>query len=81
MSPIDFTGDDLVIDGVSGKQFVSSLKAAGLSDPAITELVARALAQARDVPAATAGPAAAAAPQPYRFHNPNSDSPPEFVAD
>jgi hypothetical protein len=74
MSPIEFTGDDIVIDGVPGKQLVGSLKAAGLSDEAVTELLGRVLARA---PLATA----AAAAEPFEFNTKIARTAPECATD
>jgi len=45
MSPIEFSGDDLLINGVSAKELVSGLRAAGLSEDGVTELLGKAIAQ------------------------------------
>jgi hypothetical protein len=55
MSPIEFSGEDVLIDGVPSRQLVSALKAAGLSDESVTALLGRAISRspALGTPAAT----------------------------
>jgi hypothetical protein len=74
MSPIEFSGDDILIDGVPGKRLVESLKAAGLSDEAVTELLGQVLARA------PLGAAAAAA-APFEFNTRIARTAPECATD
>ena len=88
MSPIEFRDDDIIVDGVPGKQLVNALKAAGLSDEAVTALFGEALARASGPPgpaaaAASVTPAAAGAgdaPAPFTFQTPIAETAPDCAA-
>jgi hypothetical protein len=76
MSPIEFRDDDILIDGVPSKQFVGALKAAGLSDEAVTALLAEALARATVAPA---GAERATVPE-FQFQTAIAETAPECAA-
>ncbi len=78
MSPIEFRGDDILVDGVPGKQLVGALKAAGLSDESVTALLGEALARASAPPAAAA--AAADATAAFTFQTPIAETAPDCAA-
>jgi hypothetical protein len=75
VSPIEFSGEEVLIDGVPSRQLVSALKAAGLSDESVTALLARAISGA-----AAAGPPAAAA-EHFAFRTKIAPAAPECAAD
>jgi hypothetical protein len=75
VSPIEFSGEEVLIDGVPSRQLVSALKAAGLSDESVTALLARAISGA-----AAAGPPAAAA-EHFAFQTKIAPAAPECAAD
>jgi hypothetical protein len=75
MSPIEFRDNDILVDGVPSKQLVGALKAAGLSDEAVTSLLAEVLARA---PFASAGRAEAV--PAFRFQTSIAQTAPECAA-
>jgi hypothetical protein len=75
MSPIEFRDNDILVDGVPSKQLVGALKAAGLSDEAVTSLLAEVLARA---PLASAGRAEAV--PAFRFQTSIAQTAPECAA-
>jgi hypothetical protein len=74
MSPIDFDGENVLIDGVPTNRLVEQLKAAGLSDDAVTDVLGWLLTRAPAV-------VAAAAPQAFRFQTEIAQTAPECAAD
>jgi hypothetical protein len=62
MSPIDFSGDEIIVGGVPGHQLISGLRTAGLSDEAIGSVLAQLIG-----PAQTLLPAAAITSPPFTF--------------
>jgi hypothetical protein len=73
VSPIEFSGEDILIDGVPSKQLVSALKAAGLSDESVTALLGQAISRAPAL-----GTAAA---QRFTFQTELAPAAPECAAD
>jgi hypothetical protein len=62
MSPIDFSGDEIIVGGVPGRQLISGLRTAGLSDEAIGSTLAQLIG-----PAQALLPAAAITSPPFTF--------------
>jgi hypothetical protein len=75
MSPIEFSGSDVLINGVPAKDLVSGLKAAGLSDQSVTDLLAQAISRG----AALAGTGAEAT-QLFQFQTEISETADECAA-
>ena len=75
MSPIDFSGDEIVVGGVPGRQLVTGLRSAGLSDEAIGSVLAQLIGPAQAVPAAAAG----AAPPPFVFQTQIAQTAPDCI--
>jgi hypothetical protein len=73
MSPIEFDGEDILIDGVPSRRLVEHLKGAGLSDEAVTDLLGQLLTREPVVAAATA--------QPFQFQTEVAETAPECAAD
>jgi hypothetical protein len=74
MSPIEFSGGDILINGMPAKDLVSGLKAAGLSDQSVTDLLAQAISH---------GPALAPraeATSPFQFQTEISETAEECAA-
>jgi hypothetical protein len=79
MSPIEFSGDDLLIDGVPGKQFVTALKAAGIPDESVTTLLGQLIARVPPGRIVARPPDAAAAQ--FTFQTRIEPAAPECAAD
>jgi hypothetical protein len=77
MSPIEFDGEDIIIDGVPSRRLVASLKEAGLPDEAVTDLLGRMLASG----SAVAPAAAAAAAQRFVFETQIAQTAPDCAVD
>jgi hypothetical protein len=75
MSPIEFNGEDIIIDGVPSRRLVESLKAAGLPDEAVVDLLGRMLAKE------PVGARVAAAAAPFTFKTRISREAPDCAAD
>ena len=75
MSPIDFSGDEIVVGGVPGRQLVTGLRSAGLSDEAIGSVLAQLIGPAQAVPAAAAG----APPLPFVFQTQIAQTAPDCI--
>lgn len=74
MSPIDFSGDEITVGGVTGRQLISGLRTAGLSDEAIGSVLAQLIG-----PAQTLLPAAAITSPPFTFQTQIAQTAPDCI--
>jgi hypothetical protein len=75
MSPIDFSDDEIVVGGVPGRQLVTGLRSAGLSDEAIGSVLAQLIGPVQPLPPAAAG----AAPPPFTFQTQIAQTAPDCI--